>query len=390
MRKFVFKEVDYHFRNRTNPRTKTYFNLVASRNYSNILTYKLIERVKKQLFARATVFASPNNFTLVNVTNLMSGISYGFASEPVNVLYFDDKLAFTFALTANSDLKYSGEPAFINRITREVTMWGYASANEYVTVNVDIGDIAADSLSIKDYEYLYLVVGSVTKNFAMFRDVANFSTDLDRNSIVSFYTMYFNLDLASLFYTVPYRYWVFNRAIWENSPELLAPSSINAYSALYYAVFLSTKTLTAKYTANLEGTKHLLNELYKFYLASQKMLIRNQVGETNVDEEHEYIISFIYPSAVYCIFHMLSVPGTSTQGLGYREWKPKARLSNFYEWLNSMSVRMQEDLFIHPDIQFLAQMPNLCRDAVINRLSSFRKAAVILAGQAQHEMFTQH
>lgn len=388
MRKFIHTPVDYHFKNRTNPRTKTCFNLIASRNYASIPTYRIIERIKKQLLSRVALTASPNSFTLVNVTNLMSGISYGFAKEPVNILQYDSNLAFTFALTPDADLSYTGEPAFITRVSHEITLWGYSGAREYCTISIDVSDLLTSGMTIKDYEYLYLVIGSVTKNFAIFRSVEDHSVAMDRNRVTSFYTMYFNLDLASLFYNVPYKYWVYNKAVWESCPELLHPSSINAYSALYYAVFLSTKTLTAKYTANLESTKHMFNELYKHYLASQGMLISNQLGESKLKSEDDFITSLIYPSAVYCVMSILNASGTA--GAGYRDWKPKSRISNFYEWLESLSIKVQEDIHMHPDIMFLTQMPTLCKDAMLNRLSTFRKASIILIGQSQHETFTQH
>jgi hypothetical protein len=123
--------------------------------------------------------------------------------------------------------------------------------------------------------------------------------------------------------------------------------------------------------------------LYPYYLKSQQQLISNQVGETSFSEEQDYLISFIYPAAVYCIFHMMNTPG-------YREWKPKARLSNIYEWLTQMTTKMQEDLMIFSDVQFLAQIPNLAKDAIINRLGTFRKASVILGEQSKHAFFTQH
>ena len=363
--------------------------MLISRNYASVPTYKVIEKLRKILFSRAAVFSSPNTFTLLNITSLMSGISYGYTPEPTNVLKFNNTIAFTFAIRQDSSLTYSGTPTHIQKENNEITFWGYQHPKEYVTIAIEMADILEQGLAIKDYEYLYLIIGSVTKNFAIFKDVDSYSMAVDRNSITQNFQSIYNLDLASLFYSVPYRNWVYCKAVWESCPEVLSASHITPYSALYYAVFLSSKTLTTKYNSRLDSVKHLLNELYKYYLQSQRMLISNQVGETSIDDEHDYIVSFIYPSAVYCIFHMLNVPLSSTGGTGYREWKPKARLSNFYEWLGAMTVKMQEDLYLHTDIQFLAQMPTLCKDAILNKMSTFRKAAVILSGQSAHEFFTQ-
>jgi len=342
-----------------------------------------VERLKKILFSRAQNFNYPQMFTLVNITNVMAGVSFGFAPAPQNILYKDASLAFTFVLHPEAELKYqTQEPPFVTRISQHVIYWGFQREREYLTIHVQTSDILEAALSIREYEYLYLVLGAITKNLVIFKEFEQHGQMLDRNSIPAFFTSIYNLELASLFYQVPYRNWVYNKKVWEDCPEVLPVSSINPYSALYYSVFLSNKTLTTKLLSNMGAASHLLNELYKYYLASQKMLISNQVGENTIDEEHDFAVSFIYPASVYCIFHMLNVPG-------YREWKPRARSGNLFEWLNQVTVKVQEDIFINPDVQFLAQIPNLCRDAIVNKLSTFRKAAVILGEQLKQQFFTQ-
>ena len=380
--RFTYKSTDYNFRQRVNPRTKSYFNIMVSRNHSHLKTYRLIERLRKSIFSQNNILASPLNFTLVNVTSLLSAISFGYSQEPVNILRFDSTLAFTFALKSDSDLNYNSAPPHVKKVNHEITFWGYKTPIEFVTIAIDIADIVEEGLSIKDFEYLYLVVGSVTKNFATFKEAALHSMPKNKHTLVKNYTSIYGLDLATLFYSCPYVEFVYNKAIWEFAPEVIPPNQINAYSALYYALFLSSKTLTAGYISNMSGVGHLLNELYKYYLASQQQLIGNQVGESSFSEEQEYIQSFIFPAATYEIFHMMSVPG-------YREWKPKARLSNLYEWLSQISTKMQEDMYIFPDVQFIAQIPGLAKDAIINRLATFRKAAVILGEQSKHAFFTQ-
>jgi hypothetical protein len=354
---------------------------MIGRNHGHLKTHRVIERLKKAIFSQGAILASPNNFTLCNVTSLLSAISFGYSQEPVNVLRFDSTIAFTFALHADSDLEYNAAPPHIKKVNHDLTFWGYKGPNEFATIAVDIADIIEEGLSIKDFEYLYLVAGSVTKNFAMFKEAAQHSMPKNKQMIVKNFTNIYNLDLATLMYTVPYVEWVYNKAIWEFSPEVIPGNQIHAYSALYYSLFLSSKQLTAKYIANMAGCGHLMNELVKFYLKSQQQLISNQVGETTFSEEQEYIISFIYPAAVYCIFHMMNTPG-------YREWKPKARLGNIYEWLGQVTQKMQEDLFIFSDIQFIAQIPGLARDSIINKLGTFRKASVIMGEQSKHAWFT--
>jgi hypothetical protein len=380
--RFTYKSTEFHFRNKVNPRTKSYFNIIVGRNHGHLKTYRIIERLKKFLFSQQAILVSPNTFTLCNVTSLLSALSFGYSQEPVNVLRFDSTIAFTFALKASADLEYDSAPAHIRKVTHDITFWGYKDSTEFVTIAVDIADIIEEGLSLKDFEYLYLVVGSVTKNFAMFKEAAQHSMPKNKQLIVKNFTNIFNLDLATLMYTVPYVEWVYCKQIWEFAPEVIPGNQIHPYSALYYSLFLSSKQLTAKYIANMHGCGHLLNELYKYYLQSQQQLISNQVGESSFSEEQDYIVSFIYPAAVYCIFHAMNVPG-------YREWKPKARLSNLYEWLGSLSQKMQEDLFIFSDIQWIAQIPGLAKDAIINRYSTFRKAAVIMGEQSKHAWFTQ-
>lgn len=355
---------------------------MIGRNHSHLKTYRLVERLKKFLFSQSAILVSPLNFTLCNVTSLLSAISFGYSQEPVNILRFDSTIAFTFALKPESDLDYSEAPPFIRKVSHDITFWGYKGQNEFVTIAVDIADIVEEGLSIKDFEYLYLVVGSITKNFAIFKEAAQHSIPRDKHTIVKNFTNIYNLDLATLMYTIPYVEWVYNKQIWEFAPETIPSNQIHAYSALYYALFLSSKQLTAKYLANMHGCGHLLNALYPFYLKSQQQLISNQVGETSFSEETEYLISFIFPAACYEIFHMMNTPG-------YREWKPKARLSNIYEWLSGITTKLQEDLFIFSDIQFIAQIPALAKDAIINRLGTFRKATVILGEQSKHSFFTQ-
>jgi hypothetical protein len=379
--RFTYKSCDYHFKDRVNPNTKGYFNIIVGRNHGHLKTYRIIDRLKKIIFSQSAILASPLNFTLCNVTSLLSAISFGYSQEPVNVLRFDSTIAFTFALRADSDLLYNSVPANIKKVNREITFWGYQHSNEFVTIAIDIADIIEEGLSIKDFEYLYLVCGSVAKNFANFKEAAQHSMPKNKGIIAKNYSYIYNLDLATLFYTIPYVEWVYNKEIWESAPEVIPASQIHPYSALYYALFLSTKQMTAKYIVNIAGCGHLLNELYKYYLRSQQMLISNQVGETDYSEEQDQLISHIYPAAIYCIFHMMNTPG-------YREWKPRARLSNLYEWISQISQKLQEDLFIHNDIQFLCQMPSLAKDAIINRLSTFRKAAVILGEQSKHVWFT--
>jgi len=378
--RFTYKSTEYEFKSRVNPKTKSYFNVLIGRNHGHMKMWKLIERIKKMLFSQTCILAQPLEFTLCNVTSLLSAISYGFSQEPTNVLKFDSTLAFTFAIRANSDLAYNGAPFFIKKINREITFWGYRHEREFVTISIDVSDIIEEGLSIKDFEYLYLVIGSVTKNFAMFKEAAQHSMPKNKRTLVKNYTNIFNLDLATLAYSIPYVEWVYNKDVWENAPEIIPPNQIHAYSALYYALFLSSKQLTTKYVTNLAGCGHLLNEMYKYYLKSQQMLISNQVGETDYSEEQEYLISFIYPASVYCIFHALNTTG-------YREWKPKARLSNLYGWLSDLTTKVQEDITIFSDINFISQIPSLAKDAIVNRYSTFRKASIILGEQAKSAWF---
>jgi len=312
----------------------------------------------------------------------MSGISYGYSSEPVNVLRFDATLAFTFALRPDSDLKYEGPPTYIKQVSHDLTYWGYLHEKEFATIAINTTDILNQSLSIKDFEYLYLIVGATTKNFAIYKNALEYKPQLDRNSLVMKYTSIFHLDLATLFYSVPYTDWVFCKHVWEQCPEVLPSKTINEYSALYYALFISSKQVTAKLISNMESCSHLLNELFKYYVQSQKMLISNQVGEEDTDEEFDYIVSYIFPAACYCIFHALNV-------VGYREWKPRNRLTNLFEWLDSMVTKMQEDLYLVPDVQPICQIPNLAKDAIINRYSTFRKFGYILGENMKFANFSQ-
>ena len=380
--RFIYKSSPIEFKNRTNPKTKSYFNVMIGHNYAHIKTYRIIERLRKHLFAQTAIMTSPLNFTLCNVTSLLAAISYGYSQEPINVLRFDSTIAFTFALRADADLQYKSAPAFVKKVTHETTFWGYQHLHEFVTISIEVADILEEGLSIKDFEYLYLVIGSVTKNFAMFKEAALHSMPKDKQMLVRNYQNIYNLDLATLFYTVPYAEWVYNKDAWSHCPEVIASSQIHAYSALYYSIFLSSKTLTAKYIVNLDGCGHLLNELYKFYLKSQQQLISNQVGETDDSDEADYLTNFVYPTAVYEIFAMMNTPG-------YRDWKPKARLSNLYEWLDKITAKMQEDLYLFNDIQFICQMPSLAKDAIINKIATFRKASVIMGEQSRQTMFSQ-
>lgn len=378
---YTYKRCDFNFKRIGEPRTRSALKIsISSRNWSRIKTHLILKSLLEHFASKANTTMSPLAFTLVNVTDILSGHSYGFCPNPIGVLKLGSDIAFTFAISPTADLDYSdAPPIYVRRVANDVVFWGYSNPKDFVTITVDTSQIITRGIALKDLEYLYNIIGGASKNFAVHKAALKGFTQPQSVDLGAKFNAVYNMHLAEMIFQVPFEDWVYNKQVWENCPEILMPEHINHFSALYFATFINDRTNAQNIFNEQERVSHLVDALYPYYSKSQSIIFQSKTGEDpKLKGEEEYITSLIFPAATYKIFQSLFVPG-------YPRLKFYQHSADILNWLeDKVQSKVYADISYLTDISMLYEVSGFAKDAIYCRQSSFKKVASILTDNIQN------
>jgi hypothetical protein len=212
-----------------------------SRALRNNKTYtgQLYEFLKPYLYNTPGVRAGKYWFTLVNVSCLHTGFSYGLAdTPPKNVCPLSCTWVFTFALrsygyTTNTKVK------IIKRVGQS-TIWG-KTGSEFLTIGVTHSEAREMNLKYDSFtpEWLYTLVGASTKNFVLHNRfyTKDYTPLYAPKKLSMLYTQYNMQSLYNIVRNVPYHLWIFNRNVWQNA-ALISEQHITDKSLMYMCLYI--------------------------------------------------------------------------------------------------------------------------------------------------------
>lgn len=209
----------------------------------------LFEYVASKLWDMTAVRTNPTDFTLVNVTSPFSGFSHGAnGPPPLNVRPKGPALILTFALTSSSI--YTEQDVYrsqdVRRLSINSTQWGTGMKPEFASISVgteDSHDLGLLNLQANQLQYLYNLLGSMTKNLILhqrrYNNDSNSYTELHGSySLYALHRKVARMPIPLLFQQVPYPLWAFSEILWEMAPNVIPQRCVTPELALYYFMYL--------------------------------------------------------------------------------------------------------------------------------------------------------
>lgn len=194
------------------------------------------------------------NFSLVNICCPDSRRSIGYMeSPPAEILRPYTGLAFTFSLTSRPNVKKLKEYDSVPTAQRTV-YWGkdFLKTTDYMTICVPKNEIESGLpyRMPKDLEYIYDVIGMVTKSFvfdsSFYRD-DGFSNFVGRNTDV-LAGIYLNMTPKTLLQGSAFNTWIHNKDMWLRADNVFCRQHFYREFGHYFATqifeWVAAKELT--------------------------------------------------------------------------------------------------------------------------------------------------
>lgn len=191
------------------------------------------------------------NFSLINVCSPYSQMSYGLMPPPPEATYASGShLVLTFALSnlVKYTEKLSSKELYIEHRSVNCSVWQYKMpghtqrVESFLTIALNskqCGVFNIKTLTVLDLQYLYRILGVMTKAFSIRHDKI-FSI----NNYEHFYTQPFDvyhkiygLDFKYLVNNYGYPFWIFNKLLWEY-PAFISPNMLCSTVADYYLCYI--------------------------------------------------------------------------------------------------------------------------------------------------------
>lgn len=205
------------------------------------------EFIAPALYNTPLVFSRREPFTLVNVTCLHSGYSYGYLeSPPKEAQPLACTWLFTFAMS-NDEYTSADNIDYTSLRWINTRVWGH-TASKFITIGISHTDAMHYGLK---YDMLtpkvaYFMIGALSKSFVRnhkyWVDSGNPDFDYENTyknlhpAIV--HSSFYMQPLANFVTRTPYHLWVFNRHVWYSAPNLLSEKHISQSSMLYILMYI--------------------------------------------------------------------------------------------------------------------------------------------------------
>lgn len=177
-------------------------------------------------------------FTLVHVSNFLVGVGSEELDPPAD---YNSGLVFTFNMSNDRKRKIrKRRTSFQSQFTY---VWGTdQSPMSYVTVGLPTHLLPKSlrNLLQQDIVYLYSIVGLATKNYVIhdtyWRKGVKFQSYTSDN--LARRQRFLTLGLPALFNEYPQNNWQYNRALWEQCPNLILDGNLHEDFFLYFTLHL--------------------------------------------------------------------------------------------------------------------------------------------------------
>ncbi len=228
-------------------------------------------------------------FTLVNVSMPKMHLSYGTMRCPNKRLYSalnDIVLTFSFSPTQYDPRV---KPRFLIRIAHGVYLWGnsISTSTDYLTISLphsaflslEIGTLTSD------VEFLYYVLGPLTKNFARHnRYYKNATFDNEPISAPIANSSIRNLTIPNLLHLKPYNLWIYNEEMWDRLPNILNVKSANDDFCDYYCRFLSKRFYGKYRTKNVKDIEQKVFDYLEVAVLDLLERLRNPSNPSSAED----------------------------------------------------------------------------------------------------------
>lgn len=241
------------------------------------------------LYNTPLVFSRREPFTLVNVSCLHTGWSFGYLETPPKEA---QPLACTWLFTfAMSDEEYNefSEVGYTSLRWINTRVWGYKNS-KFITIGIP--HTQSQYLGLK-YDMVtprlaYYMIGALSKSFVRMHRYWEFSGRKDFDFENSYKNLHpsmvhgsiYMIPMYGLMSRIPYHMWVFNRHVWLNAPQLLSEQHITPSSLLYILMYIRAVD-QASVTARME-TKIL--DLLESSLLSTVQRAEQQTAPAGLDD----------------------------------------------------------------------------------------------------------
>lgn len=194
-----------------------------------------------------------DNFALVNVFNPDTRHSCGYATRPHEDLIKPmTGLVLTFQMMPRP-FRSTPDKVYTNQFDDFTMLWGRTLRELTSCLTISVPKSITKHINLKinhteDLQYVYNLLGILTKNFVEYPTYANrigkpyLEPKSDEDTL---YSKYFQATLQTTFKTVSREYWPYNKSIWEEAPSLIGTDHINdtfhSYFVLHLLPYVSTE-----------------------------------------------------------------------------------------------------------------------------------------------------
>lgn len=212
-----------------------YFNLQKQYNVTALFSH-----INYHLGKTRVYLSRHSTFTLVNIYCPLNRASYGFLDAPY---WFHDPgkcLLLTFRSNLKTYRMNGRQPSHVRHPTEFSKVWGASEDNDVnafttIAIPIEYRDVLGMNFIRPQMEWLYTVLGSYYRNFALFRWYEKYPKHEVPNAIRG-------MNLADLMHRHAYPYWKYNKEIWKRCPNIISVDQIDAEFAAYYKEHLTQFT----------------------------------------------------------------------------------------------------------------------------------------------------
>lgn len=243
------------------------------------------------------------HFSLLNAVNTFNGFSCGYSDVPPQQFWpANHQLVFTFSLSVDDYDTYEDEPDVHLNMSNNISVWGI---QDIKFLSIGMTSVKATELGLTamfhfDLQYLYNIVGAITKNIAVFNQFDMFKSEIVYPKTHDVYAgQYLKRSVRNLFETVPYKYWIFSDMLWRLAPNVFNHNMVNADSAEYFFRYC---TRSFKNVAQNDGSRITIFGLNCQATSGITALLRSSVlsflqnvksDEFTFDEESDYLAPLV-------------------------------------------------------------------------------------------------
>lgn len=212
-----------------------YFNVQKQYNVTPMLSH-----INYHLGRTRVYLSRWSTFTLVNIYCPINRFSYGFLDAPY---WFHDSgkcLLLTFRTNTQTYRMTGRQPRHVRPVTEFGKVWsndqsGDVNAFTTIAVPIEYREVLGMNFLRPQMEWLYTVLGSYYRNFALFRWYDKYPKHEVPRAIRG-------MNIIDLMHRHAYPYWKYNKEIWRRCPNMISIDQIDKEFAAYYKEHLTPYT----------------------------------------------------------------------------------------------------------------------------------------------------